>query len=1494
MSSKTTIDKELIITIDDGSFHDVKEPLEDLMLNSFGEVAQATIDGVAFIFDELYQQGDGEDVKRINNGIEARQKLYTQDSPKLFAFIKRHLSTESMNRVKRLPGWTTCREDTDPIALWKLVRISHTHEQASMGAEKSKRIRDWQQIEQKSDETVEQYVSRFEKGLLRVRMLDPNILSEEMIVLRFVEGINKQRNVLALSRVWTQNPSVTSTLDTVRNYFIREDADSKTYMSGVKLKGVIGLTKHARTAVETTTEVGESERKKHGNTVGTRKKKHCGVCERLGKPAWICATHDTEGHDESRIRKPTISGNTSDDGGREKASSSKMNLIRQVFMNRIRLADEDSIPVVSKGVVVFDNGSEEMVYSDNILEWLSEIETVNPILLKTVSGYVTVNQRRTLPFFGAGYYLPQTDSIISQSVLREMGIEFTYDWISDEYTIAKKWKTRKLGRLYVIDLKSSDFENLPPSTRPSDQSSVNLTQNNKIKLTWAELHKRLNHCPIRKIEEAVEKGNFDQLQILSPEKKLETSNCAGCMMGKDSSLRRSHPTIPYIGEIGEDLHIDVVHVVGSLFLQSVSAYPGLLNAVAIQTESADNCFNAIMSIVKHYEHYGYQVKQVHGDRAGVFVNVVHALGLQRIKMVQVAAEIHEKRAERSVRTVRNDMRAVRFGLRYRLPRVFVEYLYIHCIHIRNKMPNKHTNKFTPEQIVTGKPDSGLHLRAAFGDFGYFKKPRVADKMDSIAETGIFLGYETQSRACHVYLIESRQVAIRDQFTVAEIPQEIILILNRIADSYPWEQEIYGDLELTSLVTFGPNLNIQELNSQLQSENGDLMRRSSSKPLRSVLKKRSHKSIQDSQPELVVQSSINSNQETQSESDKIDNSKLDPSLIHLNNVERHQNIEGSNSDPQFQNLDDSKRLQKPRSNSYVRSLDDSNTSQQIDQLEQSPLPTRSGRKRQLPQRYINLLETSDQCKGIESADEYQSLVIDAELKEITQLLEYDVFDPVHIHALTANERRTIIPSKLFTVEKYSPTGAFIKFKSRWVVGGHKEVYMQDTSSPTIRTETMNLVLNVVVSKSMKICTADVTAAFLEAPITGHRVHVRLDKGTTELICSADSKFKPYVSKDQLVVELKRAVYGLKEAAIRWYETIHHILCEIGYKKSQYDACLYTKHDSIIIIHVDDMLICAASDHVQRDVTTSLQKHLRRITVTKETNGIVEYLGLVLTRVPGDRSIIVTQPAFVKQLMESFNLEKNKLEDICEIPYTGSLFETERTREESPPLSDVTQYRSDVMKFQFLTKSRPDIKLVIAYLTTKMEHPSENDRKKLIRLAKYINGTRLLGVKIAPSSMQIYCSADAAHAVHNDLKGHTGVTLSVGKGNGLVYSQSKKQSLTAQSSTEAELIALNTAARECVVARGIMAELGAPQGPVAVEQDNKSTIIIAERGAGRGGRSKSISIRCYWVSEQIAAGEVKLVYVPSKLLIADGLTKPIDKYRFLEWRNSIMNMGAGIDQ
>jgi hypothetical protein len=99
-----------------------------------------------------------------------------------------------------------------------------------------------------------------------------------------------------------------------------------------------------------------------------------------------------------------------------------------------------------------------------------------------------------------------------------------------------------------------------------------------------------------------------------------------------------------------------------------------------------------------------------------------------------------------------------------------------------------------------------------------------------------------------------------------------------------------------------------------------------------------------------------------------------------------------------------------------------------------------------------------------------------------------------------------------------------------------------------------------------------------------------------------------------------------------------------------------------------------------------------------------------------------------------------------------------------------FHTNTAKLLFLSKwARPDIQPAVAYLTTQVISPDEDDYKKLSRVMKYLRGSidRVLTLE-ADKAHVVKWWVDAAFAVHHDMKSHTGGTMSLGKGS--IYSTS----------------------------------------------------------------------------------------------------------------------------
>jgi hypothetical protein len=148
-------------------------------------------------------------------------------------------------------------------------------------------------------------------------------------------------------------------------------------------------------------------------------------------------------------------------------------------------------------------------------------------------------------------------------------------------------------------------------------------------------------------------------------------------------------------------------------------------------------------------------------------------------------------------------------------------------------------------------------------------------------------------------------------------------------------------------------------------------------------------------------------------------------------------------------------------------------------------------------------------------------------------------------------------------------------------------------------------------------------------------------------------------------------------------------------------------------------------------------------------------------------------------------------------------------------------------------------------------------------------------------------DASYAVHPDMRSHTGGVLSVGKG--AVYATSCRQKLGTKSSTEAELVGVSDVMPQVVWTRYFLESQGVSVSDSIVNQDNQSAILLEKNGrASSSKRTRHINIRYFFVTDRVANGEMTIEYCPTKEMMADYFTKPLQGIQFKTFRDLIMNV------
>ena len=101
------------------------------------------------------------------------------------------------------------------------------------------------------------------------------------------------------------------------------------------------------------------------------------------------------------------------------------------------------------------------------------------------------------------------------------------------------------------------------------------------------------------------------------------------------------------------------------------------------------------------------------------------------------------------------------------------------------------------------------------------------------------------------------------------------------------------------------------------------------------------------------------------------------------------------------------------------------------------------------------------------------------------------------------------------------------------------------------------------------------------------------------------------------------------------------------------------------------------------------------------------------------------------------------------------------EDSPklPIKDADLFHRHVARLLFAGKrARPDIKVCVVFLCTRMKAPTEQDYKKFGKVISYLEETVHLHLVVgADDSGRLTWNIDALFAVHPDCKSHTGSCL-----------------------------------------------------------------------------------------------------------------------------------------
>jgi len=506
-----------------------------------------------------------------------------------------------------------------------------------------------------------------------------------------------------------------------------------------------------------------------------------------------------------------------------------------------------------------------------------------------------------------------------------------------------------------------------------------------------------------------------------------------------------------------------------------------------------------------------------------------------------------------------------------------------------------------------------------------------------------------------------------------------------------------------------------------------------------------------------------------------------------------------------------------------------------------------------------------------------------MTELQQMVQKKVFTPVDISTLSSEQKQKAIRSSMFLKEKFTPTGEFLKLKSRLVAGGDQQdrALYDDVSSPTASTTSLFAVLTIAAAERRHVATMDIAGAYLNASMSSVVVHMYLDPVLSSMLCELVPEYKIYLLKDgRLMVKLDKALYGCIESAKLWYEHLKKSLEELGFRANPEEPCCFNHgvgaDQCTIIVFVDDLLVTCRNMDIINDLISKLKAKYHEV---QEHTGVHHsYLGMSID-MSKDGICVLTMPMFVAEVIKDVPVGS------AVSPAGGTLY-IQNENSELLAESDRKIFHSMVAKLLYLGKRvRGDILTAVAYLTTRVTKATKEDQSKLLRVLKYLRDTKEMGhVLDGRDGIELQVFADASHAVHTDAKGQSGAVERLGKA--AIYFSSTKQKVISRSSFESELNSLHEIIPHVMGTRRFLIAQGYNVGPVKVWQDNMSTIAFVKKGGTTSHRTKHIAVRYHFLKEKIDEGEIAVEYLPTLQMLADMFTKPLQGELFRMMRSKLL--------
>jgi hypothetical protein len=443
-------------------------------------------------------------------------------------------------------------------------------------------------------------------------------------------------------------------------------------------------------------------------------------------------------------------------------------------------------------------------------------------------------------------------------------------------------------------------------------------------------------------------------------------------------------------------------------------------------------------------------------------------------------------------------------------------------------------------------------------------------------------------------------------------------------------------------------------------------------------------------------------------------------------------------------------------------------------------------------------------------------------------------------------------------KLKPNGEVDKYKARLVAKGYAQRKGRDyieTFAPVAKFKSLRIILALAAMHKWKVYHDDVTSAFLNGKL---KETVLMDQ--PEGFVEKDTRYK---------WDLKKALYGLKQAPREWNTTIDDYLTQKGFKRCMSDACIYVKNgnDKIILgLYVDDVIVTGSNGEEVQRIRNDIKQRFK----CSEGGLLTGCLGMEVTQ--SESGIILSQETYIRQKLEKYDylLQPHKKTNI---PLDPNFQELLIEAEKSTDVEENFPYREIIGSLMYAsTATRPDLTTALGILSRFNAQPKKIHCNMVRQILYYLRKYPSLTLNYSGYfDTQLSGYVDASWGNNEDYSSISGYSFFLGKS--LISWSSKKQSVPALSSTEAEYVAVTSSVQEALWAKSLLEELGYQQETIPIYEDNEACINLS-KNPQEYKRTRHIQVKYHFIRNHVKDDTVQLKYIPTAEQKADMFTKGLN--------------------